>query len=489
MSEQPDDKAKPADIDVIRDLLRQLEEVAAKDADKPTEVKPTASAIVPRNELASLSRNGAPAAVAAPQLPLIVPPSSGEIVAVPTLLPPALTKQVEERQGRSGVAVAALSFGLGIATAVGVLFMFGPLGQSLWPVRNSAGPAVVATASPQGLAPPVVARVEPTAPAAEATRPAMSSVPEPEARIEQREPSSPTAADEPARASTEAVVEVPPPSVVLPSEPPRIDLPLPAPVRVVASPPPPIPTAPAPAAPKLPAAVKTAPPATSTIPPANGLNMPARVALRAGESRATGLRIEPVPASDSTLLLVVRNVPGWLTFSKGGAIGNGVWLMPAHAADGLEWIVAGGAEGSASLKLQLAAADGRMVAEMETAVEVSRSVPAQTAPMVAGQELRSQEQRREQPTEQELQRLLARGALLIETGEIEAARTLLRSAAESGSVAAALKLAETYDPAEIPRLGLAVASADPLLAVRWYVHAEALGSKVATARLAALGRR
>jgi hypothetical protein len=485
MSEQPDDKAKPADIDVIRDLLRQLEEVAVKDADKLTEVKPTASAIIPRNELASLSRNGAAAAVAAPQLPLIVPPSSGEIVAVPKLLPPALTEQVEERQGRSGVAVAALSFGLGIATAVGVLLMFGPLGQSLWPVRNSAGPPVVATASPQALTPPAVARVEPTALAAEAARPAMSSVPETEARIEQREPPSPPAADEQARASTEAVVEVPPPSVVLPSEPPRIDLPLPAPVRVVASSPLPTPTAPAAAAPTSPAAAKTAPPAASTI----GLNMPVRVALRAGESRATGLRIEPVPASDSTLLLVVRNVPGWLTFSKGGAIGNGVWLMPAHAADGLEWIVAGGAEGSASLKLQLAAADGRMVAETETAVEVSRSVPPQTAPMVAGQELRNQEQRREQPTEQELQRLLARGVLLIETGEIEAARTLLRSAAESGSVAAALKLAETYDPAEIPRLGLAVASADPLLAVRWYVHAEALGSKVATARLAALGRR
>jgi TPR repeat protein len=100
--------------------------------------------------------------------------------------------------------------------------------------------------------------------------------------------------------------------------------------------------------------------------------------------------------------------------------------------------------------------------------------------MLAGQQER---------TDQEIQRLLERGELLINTGEIEAARTLLRSAAEAGNVAAALKLAETYDPAQIPRLGMAVTSADPLLAVRWYVHAEALGSQVATARLAALGRR
>ena len=86
-------------------------------------------------------------------------------------------------------------------------------------------------------------------------------------------------------------------------------------------------------------------------------------------------------------------------------------------------------------------------------------------------------------------RLQARGELLLDTGEVEAARTLLRTAAEAGSVAAALRLAETYDPAEIQRLGMAERSADLGLAVRWYEHAQTLGSPVAAARLVALGRR
>lgn len=262
---------------------------------------------------------------------------------------------------------------------------------------------------------------------------------------------------------------VPAPSVVLPSEPPLIDPPVPVPVPVRAA-----------AAVPRPLSPPASPPAVPRPPAGNALTMPDRVALRAGEVRAAGLRLEPAPGSDSSLLIVIRNVPGWLTFSKGGAIGNGVWFMPAHAAEGLEWIVAAEAEGTANVRVQLAAADGRTVAETETAVAVSRVLTPQPAPMLANQSQR---------TEQEQQRLLAQGSLLIDTGEIEAARTLLRSAAEAGSVAAALKLAETYDPAQMPRLGMAVASADPLLAVRWYVHAEALGSNVATARLAALGRR
>ena len=86
-------------------------------------------------------------------------------------------------------------------------------------------------------------------------------------------------------------------------------------------------------------------------------------------------------------------------------------------------------------------------------------------------------------------RLQARGELLLDTGEVEAARTLFRNAAEAGSVSAALRLAETYDPQEMQRLGMNLGAADPVQAVRWYERAQALGSPVAAARLATLGRR
>lgn len=85
--------------------------------------------------------------------------------------------------------------------------------------------------------------------------------------------------------------------------------------------------------------------------------------------------------------------------------------------------------------------------------------------------------------------MMARAELLLDTGEVESARTLLRSAAVAGSVGAALKLAETYDPSELQRLGMAEAAANQGEAVRWYEHAQSLGSVVATGRLVALGRR
>ena len=235
------------------------------------------------------------------------------------------------------------------------------------------------------------------------------------------------------------------------------------------------------------------PPGTSTLgsserPPGAGartagygLNLPDRLELRTGERQSLGLRIDPMPNEAEALLIVIRNVPEWLSFSKGSTIGNEIWLLPAHLANDLALELAEGANGSVDLKVQLATVGGQILAERVIATRVIRasSVPFAPSRIVAAPRL-------DQPM---ISRLLARGELLLDTGEVEAARTLLREAAEAGSVMAALKLAETYDPGEVRRLGMTDSSADPVQAVRWYERAEALGSEVARDRLVALGRR
>jgi chemotaxis protein histidine kinase CheA len=590
MTEQPEDKAPPDNIDVIRDLLRKLEEVAARDAEKPVATIPSLPAIEPRDALSSLSRSPGPILIAPPQLPEtasepvaeLMTESVGEVVPVPTRLPPALTEQPAPPPRRGGFAVAALSFSLGIATAVGVLVAFGPLGQSLWPTRTAKTSSAVA-----------VAKAPPTTPSADTPRSTEVALADRHAReqaareqaakeLEAREQEAreqaareqaaweqaareqlaneqaaareqaareqaareqaareqaareqaakeqaakeqaareqaarekaaremaareqaareqaaremaareQAAREQAAReqaakeqaakeqaAREQAAREKAAKEMAAREQAAREKAAREKAARELAA----KDKAAKEQAVREQAARELAARQQAARRVALSIAMPARIELQAGERRAARLRIEPTQGTDSTLLVVLRDVPPWLTLSRGGALANNVWFMPANAAEGLELISADNAGGTATIKVQLATAAGRILAETTTVIEAREAGARQAAPILPGQT---------EPGTQQVERLLARGELLIRTGEIEAARTLLRSAAESGSVAAALKLAETYDPAQMPRLGMAVTGADPLLAVRWYVHAEALGSQVASQRLAALGWR
>jgi hypothetical protein len=210
------------------------------------------------------------------------------------------------------------------------------------------------------------------------------------------------------------------------------------------------------------------------------LHVADQVELRAGQRLQLSLGIAPAATETERLLVVFRDVPAWLSMSKGATIGNSIWLLPAHQANDV-WLESSdtAATGTAALIVQLARIDGGILAERKVQVRVRAHAPLGNQTIVASSPL-------EQAVILQLQ---ARGELLLDTGEVEAARTLLRTAAEAGSVAAALRLAETYDPGEVQRLGVTAVSADPIEAVRWYERAEALGSSVAASRLLSLGRR
>jgi hypothetical protein len=86
----------------------------------------------------------------------------------------------------------------------------------------------------------------------------------------------------------------------------------------------------------------------------------------------------------------------------------------------------------------------------------------------------------------EIAMLLKRGKDAFSTGDLAAARLLLRRAAEGGSAEAALALGATFDPLVLRRLGAIGAAPDAAQARQWYQKAVALGSSTASQPLAQL---
>lgn len=103
----------------------------------------------------------------------------------------------------------------------------------------------------------------------------------------------------------------------------------------------------------------------------------------------------------------------------------------------------------------------------------------QTAPAAQAARLTPQDAER-------AQRFIERGDGSLKDGDFSAARLFYQRAAMIGSTQAALKLARTYDPAEIARSGAVGFKADVQEARRWYERARELGSEEAAARLATL---
>jgi hypothetical protein len=84
---------------------------------------------------------------------------------------------------------------------------------------------------------------------------------------------------------------------------------------------------------------------------------------------------------------------------------------------------------------------------------------------------------------------LKRGDALIASGDLAAARLVLRRAADAGDARAAMTLAETYDPAFLEKLGVHGVVPDLAMARGWYEKAKQFGATEATQRLELLASK
>jgi cell division protein FtsB len=84
---------------------------------------------------------------------------------------------------------------------------------------------------------------------------------------------------------------------------------------------------------------------------------------------------------------------------------------------------------------------------------------------------------------------LRRGDALVASGDVAAARLVLRRAADAGDARAAMTLAGTYDPAILEKLGVRGVVPDLAMARGWYEKAKKFGAVEATQRLELLASR
>jgi hypothetical protein len=112
------------------------------------------------------------------------------------------------------------------------------------------------------------------------------------------------------------------------------------------------------------------------------------------------------------------------------------------------------------------------VRKVEAAVEHSKDKPSTTA--------------NRQLSSQQVTSLLKRGNELISSGDLAAARLVLKPAAEAGDPRAAEVLAETYDPNVLQKLSVHGMTPDQAIAQYWYQKAKELGSGDALRRLSIL---
>jgi hypothetical protein len=125
----------------------------------------------------------------------------------------------------------------------------------------------------------------------------------------------------------------------------------------------------------------------------------------------------------------------------------------------------------------------------QEASETTRPEPAPVQPSVALTPAPAKQEAKSPVASSTERTLLERGDAMLRLGDVSAARMLFVRAAELGIGIAALKVADTYDPAFLAEHNLRGIKADPVEAETWYRKAQAMGEPQAEEHLKSLERR
>ena len=240
---------------------------------------------------------------------------------------------------------------------------------------------------------------------------------------------------------------------------------------------------------------------------------PLIVADRASQI-SLGITVGPPEAVPTNTYLRVRGMPPRVSLTEGHAIGPGSWAIPLGGLPSLKANIPVDAGGRAELSISLLTIDGKVLAEASTALTVGVTVafgpettgpnqppnrsPAIVAPPASSTPPAPQPapraallavHRPPQISAEDKARaetIVARGETYLANGSIEAAREFFERAAKIGLARAALRLAATYDPAELKRLGVQGVEPDHAKARNWYERAKELGATEAEGQLARL---
>jgi hypothetical protein len=209
----------------------------------------------------------------------------------------------------------------------------------------------------------------------------------------------------------------------------------------------------------------------------------------------------------------IRGLPAAARLSEGHLVAAGSWAVPLSAlpslkvwaplspgaksqltvalvgVDGIVW-----AETTATFAVVAASAIGLNGAPASPSATVAavNPAPSDAGPALSGPVPRPNPARGTRPPlspedQQRAESLMLKGKAQLRDGDVAGARLFFQRAADIGSAQAALALAETYDPHELPRLRVQGMQPDPAAARQWYERALQLGAPEASHRLQRLG--
>lgn len=227
---------------------------------------------------------------------------------------------------------------------------------------------------------------------------------------------------------------------------------------------------------------------------------------------ALSIQVGPPGSVPGNTFVRLRGLPASVSLSEGYAIAPGSWAVPLFGLPSLKAIVPAGVSGRSEIIIHLVGVDGTTLAETKTALVVgpaamiapperpaAERVPADRPPRRSALAISPSpppgSNAQPAPTnltpdeKQRAERLVISGDRHLEQGNIGAARQFFQRAAEAGLAAGALKMASTFDPSELDRLGVKVQGAIPdrAEARKWYERARTLGAPEAEERLARIG--
>lgn len=228
------------------------------------------------------------------------------------------------------------------------------------------------------------------------------------------------------------------------------------------------------------------------------------------------IQVGPPGSVPGNTFVRLRGLPASVSLSEGYAIAPGSWAVPLFGLPSLKAIVPAGVSGRSEIIIHLVGVDGTTLAETKTALVVGPATiiapperpaaeripaerpqqralatsPAPTPPAASNRNVQPPAPANLTADEkQRAERLVISGDRHLEQGNIGAARQFFQRAAEAGLALGAIKMAATYDPSELDRLGVKVQGAIPdrAEARKWYERARTLGAPEAEDRLARIG--
>jgi hypothetical protein len=213
---------------------------------------------------------------------------------------------------------------------------------------------------------------------------------------------------------------------------------------------------------------------------------------------ALSIQISPQETLPTNSFLRMRGLPASVSLTEGHAIAPGSWAVPLFALTNLKANIPAGMSGRTDFVISLLSADGTLIAEAKSALVIGAAATPPPAEKSSGDSrpppspvpaVRPQAPRAAELPPQEkvrAERLLAKGEEYFGSGNIAAARDFFERAADIGLASAALRLAATFDPAELQRVEAKGVVPDRALARKWYERARELGAPEAGERLARL---